>query len=1661
MFTKQHYSWLVALILLLLASSSFAQQPTPAANLMFVFGTVSVERDTDTLAGARGMALFEGDLITTADGASAQIRFTDNSLMAIRPDSQVRLTSYRYDPADAAAGNQQTDLLRGGLRAITGAIGSAQPQAVEFTTPVATMGIRGTELRIVHVLPGRQARFNNARPGSYLQVNAGLVSMSNPAGEQLVSPGQSFYVPDLSTRPQPLPPNQQGVFADDAITEEQQDDDEQQPAAVVLGNGGQPAAGSNTALTPPEQAQQDQGQQQVEDLVDEFNPGPGPGPGPDPDPDPDPDPSPELTPYGINSTAWGFLQRNENFTSTVADNGELRALTGSWYSFAANSGASAAFAQQLNASDWHPGAESTYQHGYWAPNSYTLTPVQDFTGAADYFHYLIGSNTLASFSAFTDIGQSFYAQHQLQFALQPNYGIIFSDGSQLDFSDNGVLTVDFMTNAVQVDLEFSYLDSLLRQLQGITTFTQLYSNGMVLSELGSNPIVQQGRLFGSFAGSAPWGIDAFLAGIYLRIAHNGSNLDGWGTMVFGNDCRWNFPCRVLDTDYRSMRQLGWNQGVALAGNVDLSIYSGAGASWLATSAGAPTGALLGQRGDSSTGRYQFLATDSSGLVGGDQQHRLVIETTNGPLDIYWGYWQGGSYSMQLIQGGVNDYTASELDNSSHYHFVFANQRAPAELPQNVSFSYQLAGGMGLVGDSDGTQATATGANLVVDFTSAEVLVLLLFDVGGEAAALEGVAAISDLLSQTSAGMSLVGEGVFTSGTIYGQFVGGDFEALLALLHAISAEQNFRGSLVFSRQAEFGDSWAELGFANAGMLGSNGEQSLLSNAENTRIYSLANDAGEWIPTQQIGSQGRFDLIQALSVDDDAYWNYDLEVEGLDGQSIGVRLGAFLPGSYLFTDTNNQQFRNDLPYYFAISDSLTAATTALPSGAIAYELGAATMLDSFGSEQQFDWYGQILVNFDTNNVGFAIQTVDWDDVGYGDPSDSAFTGMLVGNSGIQELFSGDQIELVGSGYWQGGGGSIANRFIGQQFDAIMALITAYTAEREQIFQGAGVFAANYLLQSMSNIGAPWNNDGLLASNGLRSWQAGADSIYVAADSVLDEFVFPTQIYADGYALTIADTSYSASRIYLYNYFNQPGVFDETDEPLSVQWSLWQPGSYFVQQQQTDGSWQLVENEQPLLYMLASSVTAAGTTPLTQQQYFSLYHHDGFNYYDDNVDETGSSLYVDGAGILVDFTANLVSVSVNFGDYNYGYSVNETGYQTGLLYGSSSVAALYSGDAIELTGEGVFSGGGGNFWGQFIGNNHQGVMAMLNAWFAEEQQRDALFGMMLFTPRPVDSLNKLGWDGGGILAANADTSVLINPSDALVVRLNQFSDYYDYAQLLRFSANGITGQRTSDYSGYFDRLWFNHSGEDIEVRWGYWNSGGYRFIPPSGELSNNSDFWFIGADSFTDPLTTAPSSTMNFGLYTAQINTQGDNYNSYLYTNGGGLMVDFSNNTVAVNLDFFAYDYGANSDIPGNLSGTGSVNDLFTQNWIALEGTGLFENGGGELAGRFIGSNYQGVISLLRAWTDTAEYSGALLFSDYSSQTTTTDWGYWEHGNTAVSGLQAPNLANDLSPQLALQQQILQQLQHADQAAQRAAMLELQNLANDHPLRPARLFRDTIEP
>lgn len=131
----------------------------------------------------RGLALREGDRLTTSDGASAIIKLQDGTRMTVRPNSELVLQQYQFRE-NAPDNGMLMQLVRGGFRAVTGLISKSSPNAARVQTSTATIGIRGTDFD-ARLCSSRECAQESAQVQEAARPNAVLASakLVNVQGE--------------------------------------------------------------------------------------------------------------------------------------------------------------------------------------------------------------------------------------------------------------------------------------------------------------------------------------------------------------------------------------------------------------------------------------------------------------------------------------------------------------------------------------------------------------------------------------------------------------------------------------------------------------------------------------------------------------------------------------------------------------------------------------------------------------------------------------------------------------------------------------------------------------------------------------------------------------------------------------------------------------------------------------------------------------------------------------------------------------------------------------------------------------------------------------------------------------------------------------------------------------------------------------------------------------------------------------------------------------------------------------------------------------------------------------------------------------------------------------------------------------------------------------
>ncbi|WP_163649479.1 FecR family protein [Modicisalibacter sp. 'Wilcox'] len=139
-------AWLLWLAWLL-AVPAFAAEP--AGKVAFVTGKVSLFRDDAEHTPQTGDSVYPGDRFETAAGSHIHLRMVDGAFISLRSNSALRLDAYRYTPDYPSRSRAHVTLLHGVARSVTGEIGARDKAHFRFNTPVAAIGIRGTDFSVL------------------------------------------------------------------------------------------------------------------------------------------------------------------------------------------------------------------------------------------------------------------------------------------------------------------------------------------------------------------------------------------------------------------------------------------------------------------------------------------------------------------------------------------------------------------------------------------------------------------------------------------------------------------------------------------------------------------------------------------------------------------------------------------------------------------------------------------------------------------------------------------------------------------------------------------------------------------------------------------------------------------------------------------------------------------------------------------------------------------------------------------------------------------------------------------------------------------------------------------------------------------------------------------------------------------------------------------------------------------------------------------------------------------------------------------------------------------------------------------------------------------------------------------------------------------------
>jgi len=177
----------------LVASLAHAQ----AGRVVLAVGDVTAQRGSDRVKLTSGANVNAGDSVVTGAQSYAQIRFADDALVALKPDTEFRIEQFVYNGHDDGNERAVFRLVRGGFRTVSGQVGKVDHDRYSVVTTQATIGIRGTHY-VLQICIADECRDSPdalpAAPGLYGGVLDGRVAMLTPAGDAEFGAREYFVV---------------------------------------------------------------------------------------------------------------------------------------------------------------------------------------------------------------------------------------------------------------------------------------------------------------------------------------------------------------------------------------------------------------------------------------------------------------------------------------------------------------------------------------------------------------------------------------------------------------------------------------------------------------------------------------------------------------------------------------------------------------------------------------------------------------------------------------------------------------------------------------------------------------------------------------------------------------------------------------------------------------------------------------------------------------------------------------------------------------------------------------------------------------------------------------------------------------------------------------------------------------------------------------------------------------------------------------------------------------------------------------------------------------------------------------------------------------------------------------------------------------------------
>ena len=121
------------------------EDPQAIGKLTIAEGSATIQRANQTVQVNDGDFIYLNDVIE-ATGGSVGINFKDQTTMSVDPGAKMVIDDFVYDPENPSTGSMSANVITGNFSFVSGQIAKVGNDAMKVTTPVLTIGVRGTQV---------------------------------------------------------------------------------------------------------------------------------------------------------------------------------------------------------------------------------------------------------------------------------------------------------------------------------------------------------------------------------------------------------------------------------------------------------------------------------------------------------------------------------------------------------------------------------------------------------------------------------------------------------------------------------------------------------------------------------------------------------------------------------------------------------------------------------------------------------------------------------------------------------------------------------------------------------------------------------------------------------------------------------------------------------------------------------------------------------------------------------------------------------------------------------------------------------------------------------------------------------------------------------------------------------------------------------------------------------------------------------------------------------------------------------------------------------------------------------------------------------------------------------------------------------------------------